>query len=742
MRKGAMRRRDFLKLVATSTTGAVLFTGCGIGDGDPEREFKIESPVLNPVDLVYGRDNWYATAAGECGLIVRVFEGRAKKVEGNPDFPTNLGASDARAQALVQEVYHPDRIAQPLRLTGARGSGEYQNASWDDALTELGNDVNGARGATLVITPPLSGPMGQVVNEFVRAADAQHVAYEPEDRVVLREAVRRVFGTDTLPTLDLANTNFLVSFSADFLHTWISPVQFSRQYGEFRQGREDVRGTYWHVSSRMDGSAANADRWLPITPGTEGLVALAMAQVMVSEGLVDRAVAERVYSGISLDQYAPDAVAETAGISAEQITELARRFAEGKPSVAIAGSLAAAHTNGLFNLTAVFALNYLVGSVGQAGGIILNPAPPFGSDVPGPSSGLSYTEWTGVVNDLNSGRYQLVIVNGVDPVYGLPEALGLREALANAGKVVALSSFLDDTTLQADLILPVHTTLESWGLIAPDPGPGYQAVALQQPVVNPFVDSRAAGDIFIEAATAAGASMPWPTYEDAVRAAVDSLRRLNRGNIEAADAKQYFMMAQAQGGWWDTTETADSAPNAPETATAAAQPEYAGDPGQFPLYLLPFPSNSLGYGETANLPWLQALPDPMTSAVWSTWVELNPTTADRLGVGTGDVVRLVTPRGSAEVPVYVNPAAHPDVAAVPMGQGHTDFGRYAKGRGTNPLDLVEPATESETGALAWAGTRVRVEATGRKVRLPRFEGQVPAFQLEGAPIIEVIPSEH
>src|SRR5690606_33249494 len=99
---------------------------------------------------------------------------------------------------------------------------------------------------------------------------------------------------------------------------------------------------------------------------------------------------------------------------------------------------------------------------------------------------------------------------------------------------------------------------------------------LQQPVVNPFVDSRAAGDIFIEAATAAGASMPWPTYEDAVRAAVDSLRRLNRGNIEAADAKQYFMMAQAQGGWWDTTETADSAPNAPETATAAAQPEYAG----------------------------------------------------------------------------------------------------------------------------------------------------------------------
>src|SRR5690606_33520494 len=123
------------------------------------------------------------------------------------------------------------------------------------------------------------------------------------ERVVLREAVRRVFGTDTLPTLDLANANFIVSFSADFLHTWTSPVQFSRGYGEFRQGRPGMRGTYWHVGPRMDGSAANADKWLPITPGTEGLVALAMAQVMVSEGLVDQAAAERAYSGISLDDY-------------------------------------------------------------------------------------------------------------------------------------------------------------------------------------------------------------------------------------------------------------------------------------------------------------------------------------------------------------------------------------------------------------------------------------------------------
>ncbi|MDI3339649.1 MAG: molybdopterin-dependent oxidoreductase [Sphaerobacter sp.] len=741
-----MRRRDFLKLVATSTTGAVLFTGCGIGDGDPETEFKIESPALNPVDLVYGRDNWYATACQECpagcGLIVRVFEGRAKKVEGNPDFPVNLGATCARAQAAVQELYHPDRIAQPLRLSGARGSGDYQATSWDDALAAFATELGGARGATLIITPPLAGPLGQVVASFAEAFDAQQVAFEPEERVVLREAVRRVFGTDTLPTIDLARAEFLLNFSADFLHSWISPVQFSRAYGEFRHGRADLRGTYWHVGPQMNGSAASADRWFPINPGTEGLVALAMAQVMVAEGLVDQAAAARAYPGITLADYTPERVAETAGISAEQITELARRFAQGTPSVAIAGTTAAAHTNGLFNVAAVLALNYLVGSVGQPGGIILNPSAPFGADVPGPAAGLAYRDWAGVINDLNSGRYRLVIVHGANPVYGLPAASGLREALGQAGKIVALSSFLDDTTLQADLILPVHTSLESWGLQAPDPGPGYQAVTLQQPVVNPFVDSRAFADVLIQAASAAGGALPWESYEAVIRAAVEELRGLRRGNVEAPDAEQYFMAVQAQGGWWDSDATADEAPTAPATPTPVAEPEYAGDPGQFPLFLLPYPSNALGYGETAHLPWLQALPDPMTTAVWTTWVELNPATADRLGVETGDVVRLVTPRGSEEMPVYVNPAAHPDVAAVPMGQGHTDFGRYAKGRGVNPLNLVEPATEAETGALAWAGTRVRVEATGRKVRFPRFEGQVPAFQLEEAPIVQVIPGTH
>lgn len=739
-----MRRRDFLKLVATSTTGAVLFTGCGgIGDGNPEREFKIESPVGNPEDMIFGRDNWYATTCHECAagcnVLIRVYEGRAKKVEGNPDFPINLGSTCARAQASVQGLYHPDRIGEPQRLTGSRNSNAYTAISWDEARSELISAINDARGSILLITEPLHGPLGQVVSEFAEAVGADHVAYEPEERVVLREAMRRVFGVETLPTLDLANASFLVSFSADFLHNWISPVQFSRGFGEFRQGRADLRGTYWHVGPQLHGSAASADKWLPITPGTEGLVALAMAQSMVAEGLVDAAKAEQVYSGISLDQYTPEQVAETTGLDAEQIRELARRFATEQPGVAIAGTSAAAHTNGLFNLTAVFSLNLLVDSVGVPGGLVLNPESPFGDDMPSFTSGLPYSDWLTVAGDLSGGRYRLVLVHGADPVYGLPASSGFQDALGQVEKVVAFSTLMNDTTRYADLVLPVHTSMEQWGLQIPDPGPGYQVVSLQQPVVNPFVDSRAFADVLIDVATETGATLPWNSYEEAVRAAVATLQGLNRGNVDAPDPKAYFVTMQSQGGWWDTEATADAAVTAPTTPTPVAEPEFSGDPGQFPLYLLPYPSNALGYGESAHLPWMQALPDPMTTAAWSTWVELNPKTADDLGVVTGDVVRVVTPTESQELPVYVNPATHPSIAAVPMGQGHADNGRYARKRGLNPIDLIDPATESETGALAWASTRARIERAGKKVRLPRFEGQVPAFQLEEAPIVEVIP---
>lgn len=740
-----MRRRDFLKLVAASGAGAVVFTGCDpstIGDGSPKREFLIQSPVDNPQDFAWGRDLWYATAfsgvSGGSGLIVRVYEGRAKKVDGNPDYPLNLGRSTALEQSLVQELYHPDRIGGPLALKGKKGSGSYQPLNWDDALNQFNAMVTAARGSVLIITSPVSGSTANVIGQTVGALKGQHAVYEPDERVVLRQAMNAVFGSPRYPTIDLANSKFLLNFGAEFLTDWISPVHLSIGYGEFRQGRADLRGRYWHVGPQLTATASNADKWVPIKPGTEGLVALSMAQVMTSKGLTKGADAATIYQGINLNDYSPDKVAPKAGITAGQITELATTFAQQTPSVAIAGTSAAGHTNGLFNLSAVYLLNYLVGSVGAKGGIMPNPGSPLPDVLPDLVPANSIKDWQGFAKRIKNGEFKLVMIYDANPVYGLPPSVGLREALATGGaKVVSFTNFMDETTAQADLVLPTHVTLEDWGLHVPDPGPGYPVVALQQPVVDPFVDSRPFVDLMISAAKAAGANLRWANNEAAVRDMVASLQKAGGGNVSATDPNEYFVTVQGQGGWWNTSAPAPRAPTAPKTVPKPADPQFAGDTGAKTYNLLPYPTNSLGYGQYSNLPWLQALPEPISTGVWTSWVELNPATGKDIGVATGDVVKLTSPAGSIELPVYINPAASPDVALVPYGQGHELFSRYAEKRGQNVVALIALQVDSETGALASSATRVKIENVHKKVRLARFEGSVPAYQLEEFPIIEV-----
>ena len=153
------------------------------------------------------------------------------------------------------------------------------------------------------------------------------------------------------------------------------------------------------------------------------------------------------------------------------------------------------------------------------------------------------------------------------------------------------------------------------------------------------------------------------------------------------------------------------------------RPKLEGDPGQFPFVLYPYPSTLLSDGRGADQPWLQEAPDPITTASWGTWVELNPETAAALGVQRDDVVKVISPHGQIEVIVYPLAGIRPDVVGIPLGQGHSNFGRFANNRGANALGILAPAM-TEGGELAWAATRVRIEKTGLTQTLPRIENNV------------------
>ncbi len=751
-----MRRRDFLKLTASSAIGAVLFQACSIGDGVPEREFRLQSPRNIPEDALFGTDAWYASVCNGCpagcGVIVRVFEGRAKKIEGNPNHPINQGAICPRGQAMLQDLYHPDRIQTPLRRTGERGSGAFSAISWDEALDELVTRITELRDAgrtneMLMVTEPLSGSLRRVADLFMTGQDGQRQSFETLDQSVLREAVRRVFGATQVPTFDLENARFALTFGADFLHTWISPVQLARKFGAFRQGRPEVRGVLYHVEPRLSGTAATADRWIPVQPGTEGILAQGIARAIIDDGLAsDSAMNAYARGGGPAQLPAVEDAAAASGVSPDIIRDIARRFATEGPSIAFGGGTAAAQSNGLFNLTEIYALNLLADNVNAEGGVRLNADWPDALADLQPDVPLSFTAWNDVLQRMRSGDpapVSLLLLHEANPVYGLPDAVDVAGALANIPAIISFSRYLDETTAFADLVLPDNTALESWGSVVPMPAPGFPTVGFQQPVVLPFYETRAFGDVLLSVAEELGGdvleALPWTTFQDVVREDAERLREAGQGNIAATDPEGFWVELLQTGVWMnEAAEPPDAQPAEPVSAEVV-EPEFSGAEDEYPFSLYPFQSPALRAGEYANLPWLQALPDPITTATWSTWVEINPGLAREMDLETDDIVRLVTPQGSAEVPVYVNPAAPPDVIAVPMGQGHRFYGRYAEGRGINPLDLAPVEIDAGAGSLAWAATRVRLEPTGRTRRIPVFEGQHVPETPEDYRVIRLTP---
>ena len=279
--------------------GAVIFKACGF---DAEENL-VESPVNLPEDLVTGTDNWYASTCRQCpagcGNIVRVMEGRAKKIEGNPNHPLSRGKLCVRGQAGVQALYHPDRIAGPMRRSGPRGSGQYERISWNDAEAEIVPHLQNTQAdRVLLATEPLRGRLAMVTKRFVEALGIRQHSFETLERSTnLKAAMRQVFGVEQLPEFDLENTNFLLGFGADLLETWLSTVRYNRGYGHLRQGDNRERGTFVHVDSRFSMTAANADKWVPVKPGMEGIFALGLAYVIIREELGDKAAADAMTGG-------------------------------------------------------------------------------------------------------------------------------------------------------------------------------------------------------------------------------------------------------------------------------------------------------------------------------------------------------------------------------------------------------------------------------------------------------------
>jgi anaerobic selenocysteine-containing dehydrogenase len=410
-------------------------------------------------------------------------------------------------------------------------------------------------------------------------------------------------------------------------------------------------------------------------------------------------------------------------VKLEALEHAAQMLLEAHHPVAIPGGAALGQSNGLATAEAVLAFNALLDNFGKVGGVSISPLAPNQDAYHRPASAQEMTDF---IAKMKSGAIKVLFVHGVNPVFELPKSLGFSEALASIPQVISFATFPDETALASDYIFPDHHGLESWGYQRAVTGTAQSVLSGAQPVVSPFFNTRATADVLIAAAQAAGGKFVSAlSFKDEVEFIQSKRASLvgQEGSFAAPEINSFSASFQQHGGWWKEAESA--APSASSALSSGLNVEAAEFAGEGEFFFLPFVSPTLAEAG-ANKPWLQELPDPTTTVMWNTWVEINPETAHELHLENDDVVKIVSEAGEVEAAVYVYPAIRPDVIAMPFGQGHTAYGRYAQGRGANPADILG-LHFNEAGDLTFAGMRVKVEKTGVKKVLSRMESRIGVY---------------
>ncbi len=716
----SISRRDLLKLAGASAATTAILTGCG-----PAARYVRREPYTRMPEYTYnGLSTEYATTCRECaagcGLIVRTVQGRAIKVEGNPNHPVNAGKTCARGQATLHGLYNPDRLQGPIRRR-ARGSAQSESMDWDSAIQVVAEVLKNTPPQEIVFLLGMAPDhLFDLVRELTQALGAPPpVRFGAlgmfEARATLTQAVANVFGHSGLPWFDLSRAEVVFSFGANFLETWLSPVAYTRQFAQMRRGeRSGKRGYLVQFEARLSQTASKADEWIPIRPGTEGLLALALGKKLSER----RGEPARAFQGVDAS-----AAAQAAGIGEEKLEHLVDLLAGAERALAIPGGAALGQNNGLQTAEAVLSLNALLNAP-----LSIAPLSPFGDESPRPAT---LKEMSDLIQRMYDSKVKALFIHGVNPLFELPAALEFGAASKYVPTLISFATFPDETAREADYVFPDHQGLESWGYQRIASGTGVPTLSGAQPVVAPFYNTRATADVLLAAAQKVGGrlaqALPYKDEVEFLQARLLPLVNVAQGSFSAPEINAFLAYFQQYGGWWKMQE------EVPALDLAAAlnrtlSAEAARFEGEGEFHLLPFVSPVLGEAG-ANKPWLQEAPDPTTTVMWNSWLEINPQTADELGLEDDEVVVVSSPAGAVELPLYRYPAIRPDVVAIVFGQGHTAYGRYAEGRGVNPAQVLVAAINS-AGDLAFAATRVQLKKSGRKRPLSRLESRLGVYGVE------------
>ncbi|MBW2583395.1 MAG: molybdopterin-dependent oxidoreductase, partial [Deltaproteobacteria bacterium] len=722
MKKG-INRRNFLKMSALGGA-TVVVAGCS----DPIE--KLIPLKLPPYDYVSGVATHYATTCGECsaacGLVVRTREGRAIKAEGNPRHPVNEGRICLQGQSVLQGLYSPSRAVAPVagksegRLAISWKAGKQQLA---DKLKEL----KGKQGGILYLGPPRSGTFPEMLNDWLEGmGGGTSLEFDMTPVNSLKTANRIVFGKDEIPHFALDKAEVLINFGADFLESWLNPIQLTKAYTRMHRYQDGKKGRYIHIAPHMSLTGTNADEWLSCPRGHETMIALALSRILLKRA-EHLSIDEKQRLSELLSGYSDEKIEQKSGLAAGTLVRLADEFDQNGRSLAMAGGNCTAGTDATRLQIAVSILNYVAGNIGNT--VV------FGADYR--LGGNSMTDLEAAVTAMKAGRFKLVIIENVNPVFTLPENSGFKEALAAAPFVVSLSTENDETSELADLHLPTAHFLESWG----DDRPRNGVYALQQPVMAPVpaFETMEIGSLMLELARLAGVDgFEAPNYRDYIKA---SWKNLHQQLDIFVPFAQFWKQSLQKGGHYEDFKPSRVVLDSEVYAVAFPAPLEKTDG----FHLLAVNSNlHNANARGGNRSWLLEIPHPVTQVVWDSWVELHPDTAVKLGIRHGDLVEITSAYGKVKAAAWVFYGIDKETVAMPAGMGRkVPFPNYksSHGRskllpvielgvsveektvGINVMTLLPWRKDSLSGDFVFAGESVRIKPTGKRAYLVTMDGQ-------------------
>jgi molybdopterin-containing oxidoreductase family iron-sulfur binding subunit len=658
-------RRDFLKMMGFGVSAAAL-AAC-------EAPIRNVIPYVNkPVDIDPSIANYYASTyinGGDyCSIVVKTREGRPIKIDGNSLSSVSKGGTSAQVEASVLSLYDNERLRGPK--VGK------ERISWEDLDSQVKSKLAAiaAQGGQIrlvshtILSPSTKAAIGVFLAKY---PTAQHIQYDQVSYFGMTKANEESFGQAFIPSYDFSKASVIVSVGADFLGSWLAPVEFTKQYGISREVGEDKKdmSRHYQFETILSLTGANADHRTVIKPSEEGAVVIQLYNTIAS-----KAGRPNLSGGVEKPSIAK---------AAEDL------WANRGKSVVVAGS------NDKAIQVIVNGINDMLGSYGAT----INTDLPVNYRMGDDAAMASF------VTDAEGGRVAAAIFYNCNPVYDHPAGEKLAAAIPKVSLTISTSDKEEETGVLVNYKAPDHHYLESWN----DAEPKKNHFSLSQPAITPIFKTRPAQESFM--IWAGESEVEYFSY----------VRENWRNRFYTAQTSDFQT-------FWDkclydgVLELQAGEPVAltfagdVQAAASSVASTYKGGGVELVIY----ENGTVGNGSQSNNPLLQELPDPITKAVWDHYVTIAPADASEINFAesfTRFYTITVAGKQPVKLPVMIQPGQAPGTIGIALGYGRTKAGKVADGIGAN----VYPLVGMVNGSLAYSASNVKLEKTDESYQIAQTQ---------------------